>query len=162
MTVPKRRPARPHSCSRSRSARRQCAARKPTTVTRANNSTKTTMATQFIAVSSLGPVIKKDDQGRGNEEPEELIPIEERKPAEGRFDRVVEGHPQEGDERQHEQPAPPAGQALARVTFRAAVHGRAAPASKVNGAASRASLPTVVTVICSASALLRRPDMPSR
>src|SRR6516165_5500415 len=47
MTVPKRRPPRPHSCSRSRSPLRQCAAANPSHVIRANSTTKTESAVQL-------------------------------------------------------------------------------------------------------------------
>src|SRR3954471_22543289 len=88
MTVPSRRPARPHSCNSVRSPRRQWAATKPKTVTSPNSSTKTMIAVQFMAVPRIGCLLlrrvcvlcagvdEKDNQ-RCENDPNELVPIEE-------------------------------------------------------------------------------------
>src|SRR6266568_5729085 len=55
-TVPKRRPANPHSFNWLRSPRRQREAKKPRTVTRRKKKMKTTKATQLIIANfSLSP-----------------------------------------------------------------------------------------------------------
>src|SRR4029079_6845906 len=56
MTVPNRRPPRPHSCSRSRSPLRQCAAAKPSQVIKANSRTKIMSAVQFTSCTACLPV----------------------------------------------------------------------------------------------------------
>src|SRR5579883_3267153 len=96
MTVPKRRPPSPHSCSRSRSALRQLAATKPSQVMNANSSTKITSAVQFTSRTKAPPQIVRgrsplpvtgarlggevDDcgQNRADDHPKKLIPVEER------------------------------------------------------------------------------------
>src|SRR5207248_5874632 len=134
-TVPKRRPPRPHSCSRSRSPLRQCAAMKPRTVMRANSSIKIMRATQLTSATAillvlfvdprLLPAIRAGCVGRptclilsdeindggqdgSDDHPEHLIPVEERYPDPGRIDPVVEGDPQAGDELDRKQQVPPA------------------------------------------------------
>src|SRR5262249_20225187 len=105
MMVPSRRPAKPHSCSSVRSPRRQWAATKPRTVTKPNSSTKTVMAVQFMAVhpdwTSLllrrvcfpsARVDDQDDQRREND-PNELVPIEEGYAENCGFKPVIERHP---------------------------------------------------------------------
>src|SRR5580704_18386555 len=73
--------------------------------------------------ASISPVVEPDDQGRAEEQPQELIPIKERKAPQARLDRVVGRHPQQNEERDREQPPPPAGQGPARGAG-AAIHGR--------------------------------------
>src|ERR1700719_5194008 len=93
------------------------------TVTSPNSTTKTMRAVQFIVAASLRPVMQPDDQDGGDDEPEELVPVEERDTPQGRLNRVVGRHPQEGDERHREQPPPPAGHDLARIVRDAAHRG---------------------------------------
>src|SRR6185437_14569072 len=79
--VPKRRPPRPHSCSRFKSPRRQCAAMKPRTVTSANNTMKTISAVTFtfdmrfsselrvdVDRQARGASLERQSQGRKNNE----------------------------------------------------------------------------------------------
>src|ERR1700748_2376026 len=92
--VPKRRPPRPHSCSMVRSPLRQCAATNPSTVTRTNRRTKTMSAVQLIMrppPSVFEPVDDADDH-RAQDDPQELVPVEERKAAQGRLHAVVKGY----------------------------------------------------------------------
>src|ERR1035437_1022922 len=108
-TVPRRRPARPHSSSTSRSPRRQWAAAKPIIVTAPNSRTKTMIAVQFMFVSLFRHVDTKcrlrlvvlvmhpNDQSGGENYPEELIPIKKRDTPQGRFDEIIERHPEQGD-----------------------------------------------------------------
>src|SRR5689334_21001100 len=103
--VPKRRPPSPHSCSRSRSPLRQCAAMNPSQVTRANSTTKTMSAVQLImsrSSSVLEPIDDGDDDC-AQDDPEELVPVEERNPGPGGFDAVVPGYPKDGDEGDQQQ-----------------------------------------------------------
>src|SRR5262249_58466672 len=50
-----RRPPSPHSCNRSRSPLRQCAAAKPSHVMKPNRATKTTSAVQFTSCTVAPP-----------------------------------------------------------------------------------------------------------
>src|SRR5207344_3623264 len=133
MMVPNRRPPRPHSCSRSRSPLRQCAAAKPSQVMNANSRIKTVRATQFTSATALlqsslfyprlltaarpcrkaDPLIlgrKIDDRGQdgSDDDPQELVPIKERNARPGRLDRIVEGRPKHRDELNHKEQIPPA------------------------------------------------------
>src|SRR5579864_9225661 len=56
-----------------------------------------------------------DDQGGCQDDPQKLVPIEERYAPQGWLERVVKRDPQEGDERQREQPGTPATAALRRI-----------------------------------------------
>src|SRR5215467_9680129 len=105
MTVPSRRPAKPHSCNSVRSPRRQWAATKPRTVTRPNSSTKTMIAVQFMAVPRIGGLLRRrvcvsragideENDQRCENDPDELVPIEERDAEDGGVKPVVERHPQ--------------------------------------------------------------------
>src|SRR5215475_2591528 len=118
MMVPSRRPDKPHSCNSVRSPRRQWAATKPRTVTKPNKSTKTMMAVQFTAVSPCGRLLLRhvcfsrarvdehDDQRREND-PNELVPIEEGDAEEHGIKAVIKRHPQQRHERDQEQEVPP-------------------------------------------------------
>src|SRR5271169_6371053 len=55
ISVPKRRPPRPHSCKRSRSPARHLAAAKPSQETKANSATKTVRAVQFTSATAVLP-----------------------------------------------------------------------------------------------------------
>src|ERR1700730_4883010 len=129
MTVPKRLPPSPHSCSKSRSPRRQRAAAKPNQVMKPNSSTKIVSATQFTSFMTFpliclgfltsdrggatlrlllgGQIDHRRDYG-ADEDPQELIPVEERNAHPIRFGTVVEGRPQHGDELDEKQQVPPA------------------------------------------------------
>src|SRR5271166_2402174 len=100
MTVPNRRPPRPHSCSKSRSPLRQRAAAKPSQVMKPNSSTKMLSAAQFKfgttlpcfgsagfyirrflrrkALAIVGREIDHRGEYRTRNNPQELKPIEER------------------------------------------------------------------------------------
>src|SRR5437764_7741729 len=110
MTVPKRRPPKPHSWSRSRSPRRQRAAAKPSQVMKRKSATKTTSATQFTSCmgSLLGGEIDGGGEDGADDDPEELVPIKEGHADEARLRLVVEGRPQHGHELDDEEQVPPA------------------------------------------------------
>src|SRR5579863_5584091 len=112
MRVPKRRPPRPHSCSRSRSPLRQWAAAKPSHVISANSSTKIESAVQFTSdMASPSPTLGRevDDRGenRADDHPEHLVPVEERDTRPVRLGLVVEGRPKHDDELHDEEQVPP-------------------------------------------------------
>src|SRR5579871_185375 len=109
ISVPKRRPPRPHSCSNSRSPRRQWAAAKPSQVMKPNSRMKTVSAVQFRSMAPLlfGRPIDHGRYGRADEYERELEPVKERHAREGRFDRIVEGNPQGRDELEQKQQVPP-------------------------------------------------------
>src|SRR5882757_9629625 len=117
MTVPKRRPPKPHSCSRSKSPLRHFAAAKPSQDTRPNNNTKIVSAIQFtfdtpipliLFRSVFGGVVDDGSQDRTAEDPSKLKPIKERNPDEGGFGLVVKWRIQRHHELDHEQQVPPA------------------------------------------------------
>jgi hypothetical protein len=68
------------------------------------------IAVQFMKVSrveagALHPaavsillVVDPEDERRGEDDPQELVPIEERNSPKDRFDRIVERDPEQGDE----------------------------------------------------------------
>src|SRR4051812_36547400 len=124
ISVPKRRPPRPHSSRWSRSALRQRPATKPSTVTSRKKNAKTARATPSIPCTGRSPRPEVHDprQKRRERHPEQLVPVEEREPQELRLDRRVQGRPQQshdGDEQEQVPPArraagPPAAQA--RIT----------------------------------------------
>src|ERR1051326_348099 len=91
MSVPNRRPPRPHSSSKSRSPRRQRLAMNPSQVTKPNSSTKTISATQFTSrtispslpmerrcSAPLGHEIDQARERRSDQHPQQLVPVEER------------------------------------------------------------------------------------
>src|SRR5215471_7377220 len=99
MMVPKRRPPRPHSCSRSRSPLRQCAAAKPSQVMSPNSTTRMISAVQSMIIALRVPLPvggEIDDRGedRAEDHPQQLVPVEERQPDPGGLDLVVEWRPQ--------------------------------------------------------------------
>src|SRR5271170_4496903 len=129
MRVPKRRPPKPHSCSRSKSPRRQRAAAKPNQVIRPNSNTKIVSATQFTSCTMIlssrvlsypcaviARALKlfgglKIDDGRehgADDHPEQLEPIEERNPREVGLGFIVNGRPQGNGKLHHEEQVPPA------------------------------------------------------
>src|SRR5262249_3183135 len=125
ITVPKRRPPRPHSCSRSRSPLRQLAAAKPNQVMKPNSAAKMMRAVQFTSCTAITPELRVrgsarelhsilgreiDDrrQNGADNHPSKLVPVEERETGEGGLHRVIEGRPKNGDELDHEEQVPPA------------------------------------------------------
>src|SRR5579863_605279 len=124
MSVPKRLPPRPHSCSTSRSPRRQRAAAKPSQVMNANSNTKMMSAVQFTSCTAFLPdfrfyrrnrpssplVVGGEVHGGGehrpDDHPDQLVPVEERNADPGRLNLVVEGRPEDRDELDHEQEIP--------------------------------------------------------
>src|SRR5215467_2233804 len=108
MKVPKRRPPRPHSCSRSRSPLRQWAAAKPSQVMNRKRMTNTVSATQLMLIASprflvdalllVGREIHDRGEDRGDDHPKHLVPVKERDAGEGRLHAVEEGRPENGDE----------------------------------------------------------------
>src|SRR5215469_13906864 len=102
MNVPKRRPPRPHSCSRSRSPLRQWAAAKPSQLTQANSTTQTMSAVQFTPCTArlrgrlrafeaiLGGEIDHRGEHGADQDPQQLVPVEERDADPGGLDAVVE------------------------------------------------------------------------
>src|SRR5271166_5768226 len=117
ITVPKRRPPRPHSCSRSRSPLRQLAAAKPNQVIKANNKTKIVRAVQFTSctVSPLpalalvfGRKIHDCCEHSTDDYPKKLIPVEERHADPIGFCFVVKGRPEDGDKLDKKEQVPPA------------------------------------------------------
>src|SRR5690242_11409302 len=66
--------------------------------------------------ASLGDEVDHGSEGRADDHPEELIPVEEGDARQLRLDGVVEGHPEQRDERDDEEQVPPA--------FAAAIGGR--------------------------------------
>src|SRR5258705_4085219 len=114
MTIPSRRPAKPHACNSVRSPRRQWAAAKPRTVTSPNSSTKTMIAVQFTAVSPTGYLllrrvrfscagVDKKDNDRCQNDPNELVPIEEGDAEDDGVKPVIERHPQQRHKRDQQQ-----------------------------------------------------------
>src|SRR5580693_9967182 len=129
MSVPKRRPPRPHSCSWSRSPLRQRAAANPSQVMKTKRTTKTISAVQltscttslprfslcfWLASRSAAPRYMRDgeiDNGRqdcSEDHAEKLIPIEERNADEGGFDFIVESRPDDHGKLNQKQQIPPA------------------------------------------------------
>src|SRR5271166_4136459 len=126
ITVPKRRPPSPHSCSRSRSPLRQLAAAKPSQVMEANNKTKIVRAVQFTsctvsplpasaplsglyaAASVFSSEIHDSCEHSADDYPKKLIPVEERYADQIGFCFVVKGRPEYGDELDKEEQVPPA------------------------------------------------------
>src|SRR6516225_1994122 len=133
--VPKRRPPSPHSCSRSRSPLRQCAAAKPSQVMKTNSARKMMKAVQstfctallpvspryfaaFFLMSGTGPGVisalivgyKVDDCGQdgSDDDPKKLVPIEERQADQGWLGSVVEWRPEHCDELNEKEQVPPA------------------------------------------------------
>jgi hypothetical protein len=53
-------------------------------------------------------VMHPNDQGRGKNHPEELIPIKKWDTPQSRLYETIERHPEEGDERYQQQPIPKA------------------------------------------------------
>src|ERR1700722_19996172 len=105
ISVPKRRPPSPHSCSRSRSPARQRDAAKPSQVTAANSSTKMVRAVQLTSATAFPQVshwrylrprvcarhilrcalrlfsrreVDDHSENCADENPDQLVPIEER------------------------------------------------------------------------------------
>src|SRR5882762_10228385 len=128
MTVPKRLPPSPHSCSKSRSPLRQRAAAKPNQVMKANSSTKIVSATQFTSCMTFpwfvivlwrqigagdaglllsGQIDHRRDYG-ADEDPQQRIPVEEWNAHPIGLGTVVEGRPEHGDELDEKQQVPPA------------------------------------------------------
>src|SRR5579872_626466 len=107
--VPNRRPPSPHSCSMVRSPLRQCAAKKPMQVTKPNRAIKTIRAVMFIVRSpgSMFEPVHDADDHRAQDDPGELIPVEEWYAVHAGFHAVVEWHPQHCDERYQQQQACP-------------------------------------------------------
>src|SRR5687768_11778316 len=89
---------------------RQREATKPITVTSTKKKIKTDRATGLISVVILHPPIADVGQKRGQRHPGELVPIEEGEPEKLRVVMVVEGHPEEPDIGEQQQPkhCPPA------------------------------------------------------
>jgi hypothetical protein len=56
--------------------------------------------------SSSRLAVNPDDQGRGEKDPQELIPVEERDAPQHRLDRIVKRHPEQGDEGHEKQELP--------------------------------------------------------
>src|SRR5262249_1723122 len=114
--VPNRRPPSPHSCNRSRSPLRQCAAAKPSHVMKANSATKMMRAVQFTCCivllprrpSILGREIDDRRENSSDDHPKELVPVEERDPRPRRLHPVVEGRPEHRDELDRKEQIPPA------------------------------------------------------
>src|ERR1700730_4398997 len=125
MSVPKRRPPRPPSFSRSLSPRRQWAAAKPSQVMNPNKSMKTMSATQLIScmappglsiivaarllsLRGFGDPINDGRHGGADENQSQLKPVEERHADPGGLGGVVERHPQRHYELCQQQQVPPA------------------------------------------------------
>src|SRR5580700_10513549 len=110
MSVPKRRPPRPHSCNRSRSPLRQRAAANPSQVMKPNRRTKTLSATQLTCSMSvsLGGEVDNRRGDRADDHPQHLVPIKERHAYPVGLGTVVEGRPQNRDELHEKQQVPPA------------------------------------------------------
>src|ERR1700746_2071651 len=131
--VPKRRPPSPHSCNRSRSPLRHRAAAKPSQVIKANSATKMIKAIQFASCTALlpnsspycfvvlsfcvvisagallvGHEVDNCGQDGSKDDPEQLVPVEEREADQGRLGCVVEGRPENSDELNEEEQIPPA------------------------------------------------------
>src|SRR5579871_3265796 len=114
--VPKRRPASPHSWSRSRSPRRQRAATKPRMVTIAKKIMKTVKATAlnmenllYSSASSPQEIQRGGENGR-EYNPEHRVPVHEGYPDKRRVRIVVERRVQQGDkgnDEEDEQPGTP-------------------------------------------------------
>jgi hypothetical protein len=136
MMVPNRRPPSPHSCNRSRSPRRHRAAAKPSQVMKANSATKMMRAVQFTCGTEssvpsrprapparclgwslvLGRKVNYCGQDGAEDDPEQLVPIEEWHTDQRRFDPVVERRPENRDELNKKEQVPPApSAALARL-----------------------------------------------
>src|SRR5262245_15829063 len=111
--VPKRRPPRPHSCKRLRSALRQRAAKKPSQATSRNNATKMVVAVRsrfkeapsraLILCGALFQHVNCPDADRTHENPGELEPIEEGDAQKLRLDPVRERRPKHHGETDEEQ-----------------------------------------------------------
>src|SRR5579871_1748303 len=140
MSVPKRRPPRPHSCSWSRSPLRQCAAAKPSQVMKANSATKTKSAIQSTCatllpflVSFVAPdrtsltrshEVHDRREHRTHQHPGELEPVKEGNAPERGLDLVVERRI-ESDRELHEEQQIPGAAAGTRRAWRA--HTRSPP-----------------------------------
>src|SRR5215469_769322 len=145
--VPNRRPPRPHSCSRSRSPLRQCAAAKPSQVMNPNSAMKMIRAVQLTSATAFPlqsrsfaryfgfqygecPLIVSREindrgQDRPDDHPEELVPVEERHAGPRWLDRIVEGRPQHSDKLNQKKQIPPAPfGVLAFATPALLTHGR--------------------------------------
>src|SRR5271166_6009201 len=115
ITVPKRRPPSPHSCSKSRSPLRQLAAAKPSQVIRANKIMNMVSATQlgsgtvfsYLHIFFGGKIDDCSKHG-ADDYPKQLVPIKERHADPVRFNFVVEGWPEDGDELNDQEQVPPA------------------------------------------------------
>src|SRR5579883_84642 len=113
MSVPKRRPPRPHSCSTSRSPRCQWAAAKPSQVMNPNRAKKTMRATQLMSCMSaparlaFGNQVDDRRDGGADQHQRELEPVEERQPDPGWLEGVVQRHPQCRYEFREQQEVPP-------------------------------------------------------
>src|ERR1700730_16040212 len=108
MMVPNRRPPSPHSGKRVRSPAFHRAATKPRTVTSRKKKAKMMVAVQSIIWGSTGLQVDDENQDRRDRDPKELIPIEERESEQGRFTRVVERHPEQGDKGHEQEKSPQA------------------------------------------------------
>src|SRR5215472_2159897 len=101
MSVPKRRPPSPHSDNSLRSPRRQRAATKPSTVTNANKTTNTASAvalgvTALILLRFFGAIDRVKKQN-AQQDPEQLVPVEERDAEQRGQERVVRADPEQRD-----------------------------------------------------------------
>src|SRR5215510_12004863 len=100
MSVPKRRPPGPHSSNWSRSPLRQLAAAKPSQVLKPNSTTKTRRATQLTSCMTClllpGRDIDHRRQPGAEEDPEQLIPVEEGHTGERGPSRVEQRWPKHG------------------------------------------------------------------
>src|SRR3954451_7175958 len=125
-TEPNLRPPRPHSFSLARSPRRQRDARKPIAVTAPKSRMKMVRATPSTeCFTARSPDLAEDDPGeqRRDRHPRELVPVEEREAEQLGLLVGVQRHPQEPDERRHEQqvPEPRRGGAAAPLAHLAAL-----------------------------------------